>query len=51
VLHYLETLSPLALFSQLLAAAVCEALDLLAASSGAALPAAAAVVDRYVAVL
>lgn len=46
VLHYLETLSPLALFSQLLAAAVCEALALLAASRGAALPAAAAVVDR-----
>lgn len=46
VLHYLETLSPLALFSQLLAAAVCEALALLAASRGAALPAAAAAVDR-----
>jgi len=48
VLHYLETLSPLALFSQLLAAAVSEALALLAASRGAALPAAAAVVDRSV---
>jgi hypothetical protein len=47
VLHYLETLSPPALFSQLLAAAIAEALSLLGSSRGAALPAAAAVVDRW----
>lgn len=46
VLHYLETLTPAALFSQLLAAAVKEALRLLMASRGAALPAAEAVAAR-----
>lgn len=46
VLHYLETLGPLALFDQLLAAAVAEALALLGGSMGAQLPAAAAVVTR-----
>jgi Rab3 GTPase-activating protein catalytic subunit len=46
VLHYLETLSPGGLFGQLLAAAVAEALALLASSRGAQLPAAAAAVDR-----
>jgi hypothetical protein len=46
VLHYMETLSPAALFSQLLAAAVAEALSLLGRSRGAALPAAAAAVQR-----
>lgn len=46
VLHYMETLAPGSLFSQLLAAAVAEALALLAASRGAALPAAAAVLAR-----
>jgi Rab3 GTPase-activating protein catalytic subunit len=46
VLHYLETISPGGLFGQLLAAAVAEALALLAGSRGAQLPAAAAAVDR-----
>jgi hypothetical protein len=46
VLHYLETLPPAALLSQLLAAAVSQALALLRASRGAALAPAAAVVDR-----
>jgi hypothetical protein len=46
VLHYLETLGPLALFDQLLAAAVAEALTLLGSSRGAQLPAAAAVMHR-----
>jgi hypothetical protein len=47
VLHYLETLQPAALFTQLFGMAVSSAVALLSASQGAALPAVQGVLAQF----